>query len=158
MPACIPLGRAPRRRDTEERRLVAHVCRELRRRQARAERGRGGGGPPGVALPELAALFPAFSEAAIGARLRERCNCQPLRVLVVTCSVNRRPMHTCPAAAMHASTGHGMEVCQPGMRHGGLAVVRVGTGTARQTGQAQLLSGYSSCLSRRRRSRLGCTC
>ncbi len=68
---------------------MTHVCRELRKRQARGERGRGGGGPASVTLAELAKLFHGFgfTHAMLAARLRERCGCQPLRVrLPCSCS------------------------------------------------------------------------
>ena len=70
-------------RETEEARLVAHVCRELRRKQARLDKAKkpgGAGGPAGIGLGELKPLFPGWTDAALSAKLRERCGCQSLRV------------------------------------------------------------------------------
>jgi hypothetical protein len=50
--------------------MAAFVARELRRREARAAKGRGG--PPALRLAELAEQFPGLSEGAVRGRLKER--------------------------------------------------------------------------------------
>lgn len=69
------------RRDVEEKRLVAHVCRELRRQQAKIDRGKARGSPS-ITMKELKEKFKSMTSAVIQSRLRERCDCQPDRVSV----------------------------------------------------------------------------
>jgi len=57
-------------RELSDRRMAAFVARELRRREARAAKGRGG--PPALRLAELAEQFPGLSEGAVRGRLKER--------------------------------------------------------------------------------------
>ena len=63
------------------------MCRELRRRQAKIDKGRGGGGggaagSASIMVEELRADFPAtmMTDAVLHNRLRERCDCQPRTV------------------------------------------------------------------------------
>ncbi|CAL8462032.1 g1563 [Coccomyxa elongata] len=81
----VPVPRSKEARDIEENRLVAHVCRVLRIRQSKLDKGRSGGGgggrggAAGITLDELRADFPVstMSDAVLQNRLRERCGCQP---------------------------------------------------------------------------------
>ena len=67
-------------REIEERRLTVHVFRELRRRQQAADKkGAGGGEAATVTVAELREAFPQVSDTIIRARLRERCDCVPLK-------------------------------------------------------------------------------
>lgn len=59
------------------------MCRVLRIRQSKLDKGRSGGGgrggAAGITLDELRADFPlsTMSDAVLQNRLRERCGCQP---------------------------------------------------------------------------------
>lgn len=50
--------------------MVAFVARELRRKESKAAKGRGG--PVGLCVREVADLFPGLSESVIRARVKER--------------------------------------------------------------------------------------
>ena len=67
------------RRDILESRLVVHVFRELRRKQLKMDKGRGGGSAT-VSLAQLKRNFASLSNYEITSRLRDRCECHPLPV------------------------------------------------------------------------------
>ena len=67
------------RRDILESRLVVHVFRELRRKQLKIDKGRGGGSAT-VSLAQLKRSFASLSNYEITSRLRDRCECHPLPV------------------------------------------------------------------------------
>ena len=62
-----------------ESRLVVHVFRELRRKQLKLEKGKGGK-DASVSVAQLKKSFPSLSTYEITSRLRDRCECQPLPV------------------------------------------------------------------------------
>ena len=67
------------RRDILESRLVVHVFRELRRKQLKIDKGKGGGRAT-VSLTQLKRSFASLSSYEITSRLRDRCECHPLPV------------------------------------------------------------------------------
>lgn len=67
------------RRDILESRLVVHVFRELRRKQLKIDKGKGGGSAT-VSLAQLKRSFASLSNYEITSRLRDRCECHPLPV------------------------------------------------------------------------------
>ena len=56
-----------------------HVFRELRRKQLKIDKGRGGGSAT-VSLAQLKRNFASLSNYEITSRLRDRCECHPLPV------------------------------------------------------------------------------
>ena len=60
-----------------------HVVRELRSKQAKAEKAQAKTGKyvqPRLSVKELKAMFPYCSDATVRIRLREKCECTPLKV------------------------------------------------------------------------------
>ena len=62
-----------------ESRLIVHIFRELRRKQLKLEKGKGGK-LASVSVAQLKKSFPSLSTYEITSRLRDRCECQPLPV------------------------------------------------------------------------------
>ncbi len=62
-----------------ESRLVVHIFRELRRKQLKLEKGKGGK-VASVSVAQLKKSFPSLSAYEVTSRLRDRCECQPLPV------------------------------------------------------------------------------
>lgn len=70
-------------REIEAGRMVVHVVRELRSKQAKAEKNRAKSGtyvPPKVSIKELKQIFPCLSDATARLRLKDKCECIPVRV------------------------------------------------------------------------------
>lgn len=66
--------------------MVVHVVRELRSKQAKAEKAQAKTGrylPPKVSIKELKTIFPYLSDATAKMRLKDKCECIPVRVSCV---------------------------------------------------------------------------
>ena len=59
--------------EIEEHRLVAHIARELRARQAKIEK-KGSGGRAGMTYPEVRRVFPHLKEATVRKHMAEVCD------------------------------------------------------------------------------------
>ena len=70
-------------REIEGGRLVVHVVRDLRNKQSKAEKAEAKSGKyiaPKVSVKELKQLFVHITDQTIRYRLRDKCECIPVRV------------------------------------------------------------------------------
>ena len=70
-------------REIQGGRLIVHVVHELRSKQTKAEKTEAKTGKyvaPKVSVRELKALFPYLTDVTIKTRLKEKCECMPVRV------------------------------------------------------------------------------
>ena len=81
-------------REIEAGRLQIHVVRDLRSKQAKAEKAQAKTGryvPPKVSIKALKAIFPYASDTTIRMRLKDKCECMPVKVS--WCRHDQQPHH-----------------------------------------------------------------